>query len=266
MLDSSNAQAVAMTIAGSDCSGGAGIQADLKTFRALDVYGLTAITCVVAETANEVRSIHAIPDAFVADQIDILLSSYPVGAIKLGMLWSADIAALVADRLERTDIPVVIDPVMVASTGDSLIDPATLTIYRERLIPRAKVITPNLPEARRLLGLTDEDSTSPHDLAKALYDSFNVNILLKGGHGSGAESIDLLYDGHDFTGFSLPRLNTPSAHGTGCTFAAALTAGLAKGHSLTESSRAAKHFVHAAISSQHCWFKSSEREIRALNQ
>ena len=174
---------IALTIAGSDCSAGAGLQADLKTFQHFEVYGLTAVTCVVSETAAIVRHVHAIPVAVVMDQVQLLLQSFPICAIKTGMLYSAThIEQLAALLAKYPNIPLVIDPVMIASTGAPLIEENAIQAYRQRLLPLATLITPNLPEAAVLLDRKEILTAEFHQAAHQLAQRYKVAVLLKGGH------------------------------------------------------------------------------------
>lgn len=240
---------IALTIAGSDCSGGAGLQADLKTFQHFGVFGLTAATCVVAETPVEVRSIHPVPVAIVADQIAILLESYPINAIKTGMLFSPEIIETVASLLsQHPDIPLVVDPVLIASTGDSLASSDSKKAYAAHLIERATLITPNLDEAEALSGQRITDEVSQALVARQLADQFSTAVLLKGGHLEGPECLDMLWDGEDRTDFRAHRIDTPASHGTGCTLSAAIAAGLALGKTLPAAISDAKAFLNQSLS------------------
>ncbi len=257
-----NAPPVALTIAGSDCSAGAGLQADLKTFHHFGVHGLTAATCVVAETPNEVRSIHAIPPAILQDQIEILLASYPVAAIKTGMLFSKPHVVAVTEILARhPDIPLVVDPVMIASTGDPLLERDAIDAYRDRLLPLADLITPNLDEAAELDGASLASEADIEAAAARLAERFATSVLLKGGHLPGPACGDCLFDGKDGRWFRSPRIDTPASHGTGCTLSAAITSGLAMGSPMPEAVGKAKDFLNLAL------FRSLEwGEIAMLNQ
>ncbi|HSH40104.1 MAG TPA: bifunctional hydroxymethylpyrimidine kinase/phosphomethylpyrimidine kinase, partial [Chthoniobacterales bacterium] len=224
---------VALTIAGSDSSAGAGAQADLKTFTALGVYGLTAITCVVSETPGKVQRIQAIDADLVADQIKLLLESFPVAAVKTGMLYSAEIVAAVARALAEWNaargsrIRLIVDPVMVATSGDLLLRKEAIEIYERELFPLASLVTPNLDEAATLLGYPISDLASMRDAGKQLADRYSVPVLLKGGHLGGDEAIDLLFDGSAVAEFSAPFTRGVHTHGTGCTYSAAIAGGLA---------------------------------------
>jgi hydroxymethylpyrimidine/phosphomethylpyrimidine kinase len=257
---------VALTIAGSDCSAGAGLQADLKTFQHFHVYGLTAATCVVSETPNIVHAIHALPSDMVLDQVQLLLDSYPVAAIKTGMLHSrANIEGL-ADLLQaHLHIPLVVDPVMIASTGDPLIEADAIAAYQERLLPMARIITPNVPEAEFLWKKTiGRDNLS--DAARELSALFGCAVLLKGGHLQDSTCIDLLHDQGVELRFPAPRIATEASHGTGCTLSAAIAAGLALGHDLSEACAMAKEFINAALTHSLSWPSRNAPHIHALNQ
>ena len=260
------APAVAMTVAGSDCSGGAGIQADLKTFGAFGVHGLTAVTCAVAETAHVVERIEALPPDFVAAQVRLLLRSFPVGAVKTGMLYSAAHIQAVMAGLDGFRGGLVVDPVMVASTGDPLLEPAAVEAYRTQVLPVATVITPNLDEAAVLLGRRIEGEAGLEPAARDLREAFGCAVLLKGGHLAGDRAIDVLVAG---TGqvfrFETPFVRGGATHGTGCTYSAAVAAGLARGWPLPDAVREAKRFITRAIATGFVW-QAAAGAITALNQ
>ena len=240
--------AIALTIAGSDSSGGAGIEADLKTFSALGVYGAAAITALTAQNTTGVLAIHVVPADFIAAQIDAVLSDLRVDAVKIGMLPDAAAIGAVAAALERhRPRHVVLDPVMVASAGQRLLREDALGALRD-LIKRVDVITPNLPEVAALLGVpAARDEAEMRAQGEKLLALGAGAVLIKGGHGSGADSVDLLIDAAGTTRLAAPRLPTRNTHGTGCTLASALAAGLAKGLPLVEAAREAKAYVTAAI-------------------
>jgi hydroxymethylpyrimidine/phosphomethylpyrimidine kinase len=245
---------VALTIAGSDSSAGAGIQADLKTFSALGVYGLTAVTCVVAETPGHVSKIEPVSAELVRDQIEVLLRNFPVAAIKTGLLFSASIIAEIASVLrERRSTPLVIDPVMVATSGDALLQDDAIQTYERDLFPLAALLTPNLGEAGRLVGKSITDLEAMREAGETLEKKYGVPVLLKGGHLTGDDAIDLLFLKGNMVEFSAPFSRGIATHGTGCTYSAAITAGLAGGLSLEEAIRRAKKFVTAAIAQHHAW-------------
>ena len=260
---------VALTIAGSDSSAGAGIQADLKTFGALGVYGLTAITCIVAETPGRVSEIEGVSPGMVCAQIEVLFKSFPVAAIKTGLLFSDDIVSAVAQTLRThaatAAIPLVIDPVMVATSGDLLLRDDTVEAYERELFPIAALITPNLGEAARLLGEPIEDLPAMRRAGAMLTEKYRVPVLLKGGHLSGQDAIDLLFLAGQVVEFSEPFSRGINTHGTGCTYSAAITAGLASGLSLEEAVRRAKQFVTATIAQHLSWETASGASLRALN-
>ena len=258
---------VALTIAGSDCSAGAGIQADLKTFQHFRIHGLTALTCIVSETANIVRAVHPVPVSMMSDQILLLLESFPVTAIKTGMLFSAAHVTAVAEILgSYPEIPVVVDPVMIASTGASLLETDAMVAYRELLLPLARVITPNLPEAEVLLGELIPDTHALEAAARRLADQFSTAVLLKGGHLAGPECIDLLMDRSEVYRFSAARIPMASSHGTGCTLSAAITAALAHGKSLPRAVEIAKNYLGETLRQSYQFQKPNGELIQVLNQ
>ena len=241
---------IALTIAGSDSSGGAGIQADLKTFTALGVYGASVITALTAQNTRGVSAIHAVPAAFVTQQIDAVATDLKVRAVKTGMLNDAGVVRAVAEGVRRHKLhPLVVDPVMVATSGDVLLHPDAVEAVRDELLPLAAVITPNLPEAAHLLGRAlAHDEAEMEAQARALLALGPAAVLLKGGHGEGAEAVDILVqrDGAPLR-LAMARIDTPNTHGTGCTLSAAITARLAVGDSLEAAVWEAKRFVHAAL-------------------
>ncbi|MGP0093644.1 MAG: bifunctional hydroxymethylpyrimidine kinase/phosphomethylpyrimidine kinase [Xanthobacteraceae bacterium] len=240
---------IALTIAGSDSSGGAGIQADLKTFAALGVYGASVITALTAQSTHGVAAIHNVPPDFIAAQIDAVFSDLAVGAVKIGMLSQPSAIEAVADGLERHgQRAIVLDPVMVATSGDSLLAPSAIDVLRQALIPRALIVTPNLPEAAVLLDAPIAGSESEmRAQAERLLSLGPRAVLIKGGHGSGAESVDLLVEADTVLRLPACRIATKNTHGTGCTLSSAVAAGLAKGLDLSAAVRAAKAYVTAAI-------------------
>lgn len=261
---------VALTVAGSDCSAGAGIQADLKTFTALGVYGLTAVTCVVAEVPRKVTRIEPVTARMVREQIEVLLKNFRVGAIKTGLLCSADIVCAVAQTIQDGGkkmarfIPFVVDPVMIATSGDNMLEPGAVEAYKNKLFPLATLITPNLDEAVLLLESTIDDRKQMENAAKALAKKYGASILLKGGHLRGENAVDLLFHHGELTEFSAPFVRGVETHGTGCTYSAAITAGLASGLSLEEAIKRAKKFVTESIA-RHLRWKRGSNKIDALN-
>ena len=245
------AAAIALTIAGSDSGGGAGIQADLKTFSALGVYGASVITAVTAQNTHAVRAVAAIPPATVAAQIDAVFDDLRVDAVKIGMIGGAEVIDAVAARLRhhlaRRAVPVVLDPVMIAKSGDALLQPEALAAMRENLLPLASLVTPNIPEAAALLGLPPaEDEAQMRAQGQALRDLGCAAVLMKGGHASGPICTDLLVT-TEALAFSAPRIATQNTHGTGCTLSSAIAAGLAQGMALTEAVGRAHRWLHGAI-------------------
>jgi hydroxymethylpyrimidine/phosphomethylpyrimidine kinase len=242
--------AIAVTIAGSDSGGGAGIQADLKTFSALGVYGASVITALTAQNTQGVRAIHDVPPEFITAQIDAVFSDFDVHAVKIGMLSRTATIDAVAGGIERHRMKnVVLDPVMVATSGDRLLAPDAIDALRRLLIPRARVITPNLPEAAALLDAPlakNEDEMRAQ--AQRLLALGAAAVLIKGGHGSGAESVDLLADKNGVVRLAAERVVTRNTHGTGCTLSSAIAAELAKGRGLADAVRAAKDYVTSTIS------------------
>jgi len=245
---------VVLTIAGSDNSAGAGAQADLKTFSALGVYGLTAITCVVAEVPGKVSAIHAIPAEVVAEQIRLCLAAFPVAAVKTGMLYSTEIVERVCDLLDAATMPLVVDPVMVATSGDSLLRTEAVELYRQRLFRRATIVTPNMDEAAVLTRRPVRTLAEMREAGAELAARHGCAWLLKGGHLGGEEATDLLFHA-DGTVSELrgERVAGVSTHGTGCTTSAAIAAGLAHGLGLADAVAQAKRFVTGAIRHHHRW-------------
>jgi len=239
---------IALTIAGSDSAGGAGIQADLKTFAALGVYGASVLTALTAQNTKGVFAIHEVPAEFIAAQMDAVFSDLAVSAVKIGMLGSAAAIAAVAAGLRRHRARnVVLDTVMTASAGGKLLHGDALDALRA-LIAQARLVTPNLPEAATLTGAEEaRDEAEMYAQAQKLLALGGGAVLIKGGHGSGSESVDILVEGTSNMRFAMPRIQTRNTHGTGCTLAAAIAAGLAKNLSLVDAVRQGKAFVTAAI-------------------
>jgi hydroxymethylpyrimidine/phosphomethylpyrimidine kinase len=241
--------AIALTIAGSDSGGGAGIQADLKTFSALGVYGASVLTALTAQNTRGVTAIHEVPPAFVRAQMDAVFSDIAVDAVKIGMLANPAVIEAVAEGLAAWNAArVVLDPVMIAASGDPLLRDEAVATLRERLIPMSLVVTPNLPEAARLLERpVGEGRADMLAAAEALLALGPKSVLVKGGHGSGAESTDLFFDGGEPLWLTAPRHPTRNTHGTGCTLSSAIAAGLARGLDLTDAAAAGKAYITAAI-------------------
>ncbi|SFE02469.1 bifunctional hydroxymethylpyrimidine kinase/phosphomethylpyrimidine kinase [Roseivivax sediminis] len=240
--------ASALTIAGSDSGGGAGIQADLKTFSALGVFGTSAITAITAQNTRGVFAVEAISPATVSAQIAAVLDDIPPQAIKIGMLASAEIVAAVAEALAGYDGPVVLDPVMVAKSGDALLAQEAEAALIERLLPRADVLTPNLPEAARLIGTAPaRDASEVEAQGHALLALGTQAVVMKGGHAEGPTCTDRLVTAGGCTAMDQPRIGTSNTHGTGCTLSSAIAAELAKGAGLEQAVRRAQSWLHGAI-------------------
>jgi hydroxymethylpyrimidine/phosphomethylpyrimidine kinase len=248
MTDPSHPLRVAMTVAGSDSGGGAGIQADIKTFHAFGVFGTSAITAITAQNTMGVNAVHPIPLDVVRAQIDAIVGDLGPSAVKTGMLATAELVHTVADALRDHDVPeFVLDPVMVSTSGARLLDPEAVHAVVERLVPLCSVIAPNLDEARILTGLPTRGVAGQREAAHALVEMGAAAALVKGGHGDGVEVVDLLWDGRRERVWRRARIRTRSTHGTGCTLSAAITAGLAKDEDLAEAVDRALAFVAAAI-------------------
>ena len=247
MSKSTSGAAIALTIAGSDSGGGAGIQADLKTFSALGVYGTSVLTAITAQNTKSVTGVVEIPLDMIAAQIDAVLSDIGADAIKTGMLSSAGIIETVADRLKSHGAErLVVDPVMVAKSGDHLLQTSAVETLKSVLLPMAMVITPNIPEAEVLVGGSISSIDEMRDAAVSLMDLGPRSVLVKGGHREG-DATDIFYDGKEWLELTAPRIQTTSTHGTGCTLASAIAANLALGHDLPDSVRKAKAYLTEAI-------------------
>ena len=237
----------ALTIAGSDSGGGAGIQADLKTFAALGVYGVSAVTAITAQNTRGVTSAMALEPWWVIAQIEAVASDFEIAATKIGMLANIAIINAVADAIQRLKLPaIVLDPLMVAKGGDRLLAPSAVDALRDRLIPLATVLTPNVPEAEVLTGLTITSIEDQRVAAARLIGLGARIVVVKGGHLRG-RAVDVWHDGDRMVELDAERVNTPHTHGTGCTFSSAIAAGLALGHDPEEAARRAKAYVTGAI-------------------
>jgi hydroxymethylpyrimidine/phosphomethylpyrimidine kinase len=237
---------VALSIAGSDPSGGAGIQADLKTFHQFGVYGEAVLTLLTVQNTTEVSAVHLLEPGLVTAQIRAVLVDIPPQAVKTGALGNAAIIRAVAAVLAEARLPLVVDPVMISKHGAALIADEAREVLLAELLPLATLVTPNLPEAAALTGLAVDSPESMKDAARALHEATGAAILVKGGHLQGA-ALDLLFDGDTFHEFTSERLWTPNTHGTGCTYSAAITAALAIGLELTEAVDRAKSYITEAI-------------------
>jgi hydroxymethylpyrimidine/phosphomethylpyrimidine kinase len=248
---------VALTIAGSDSGGGAGIQADLKTFAALGLFGASAITALTAQNTRGVRGVHAVPADFVVAQIEAVRDDLTVAATKTGMLATAEIVRAVAELAAAGALPnLVVDPVMVSSSGDRLLEPAAERLYVDALLPHAVVLTPNLREAEVLLGYPIRTLAEQHEAAYAIGRLGAAAVVVKGGHAvadAADEAVDVVWDGTSTYELRAARVDTPNNHGTGCTFASATAAGLAHGASLREAVAAAKEYVSGAVLGGRDW-------------
>jgi hydroxymethylpyrimidine/phosphomethylpyrimidine kinase len=239
--------AKALTIAGSDSGGGAGIQADLKTFSAFRVFGMSVITAVTAQNSLGVQGVENLPPAFVARQLRSVLEDFGTDAAKCGMLSTAPIIEAVAEELgQRRVEKLVVDPVMVAKSGDRLLQPEARVALADRILPLALLVTPNLPEAEVLAGMQVAEPEDMEEAARRIHGMGPRYVLVKGGHLKG-DATDLLWNGREFTRFTAPRIDSANTHGTGCTFSAAIAAGLARGQALGDAIRSAKAYVTRAI-------------------
>ncbi len=239
---------VAMTIAGSDSGGGAGVQADLKTFAVMGVHGTSAITSITAQNTREVRAIHDIPPDIVVSQIEAVADDIGVDAAKTGMLSNSEIIRAVAKTIDKYGFPLVVDPVMVAKSGARLLRQEAIDILKEVLIPRATIVTPNIPEAEVLTGVKIVDKQSQREAAKIIVEELGARAaVVKGGHLGGGEALDILYHGGEFIELRGEKISRRTTHGTGCVFSAAIAAGLAKKRSISDAVKVAKEVVTVAI-------------------
>ncbi|MES2982434.1 MAG: bifunctional hydroxymethylpyrimidine kinase/phosphomethylpyrimidine kinase [Verrucomicrobiota bacterium] len=256
-----------LTIAGSDCSAGAGMQADLKTFQHFGLHGLTAVTCIVSETANIVRRVDFVDPAMLQDQILLMLDAFPLTVVKTGMLGSATHVTCVAEIFKNhPEIKLVVDPVMIASTGASLIETDAIAAYREKLLPFSYLMTPNLPEAETLLGKKISSVDEMSCAAKCLTEIYGCAVLIKGGHLESQECTDLLCEGETEHRFTAPRLDVKASHGTGCTLAAAIAANLANGKDLPSAVAGAKEYLNECLRTSYRFVNRSGEVIHAINQ
>ena len=241
-----------LTIAGSDCSGGAGIQADLKAFSAHGVYGASVITSVVAENTSRVISVHNVPVNEIEAQIDAVFEDIEIDSVKLGMLPTVEIIRAVAAKLIQCKPKfVVCDPVMIATSGDALSENNVAGAFIKHLFPLADLITPNIVEAETFLGGNIDDVPNMDEAARILHEYGAKAVLVKGGDLGGEDSVDVLFDGREYTKFSSKRVDSPNTHGTGCTLSSAIAANLALGQPLAEAVKNAKDYVTAAIENSY---------------
>ncbi|MFP4141771.1 MAG: bifunctional hydroxymethylpyrimidine kinase/phosphomethylpyrimidine kinase [Thermoplasmata archaeon] len=236
---------VALTIAGSDSGGGAGIEADLKTFSAFEVYGTAVITSVTAQNTREVRAVHDIPAEIVGEQIDAVLDDISVDSVKTGMLSNSDIIETVAEKIDEWELEAVVDPVMVTKAGDPLIKDEAVEKYIDEMISRSKVLTPNIREAEKLTGMDIDEIEDMENAARRLHEMGAENVVVKAGD-AGDKVVDIFFDGERFKEIYGEKF-TSHKHGTGCTFSSAITANLAKGKSVTEAVEIGKKFIDDAI-------------------
>ncbi len=238
----------ALTIAGSDSGGGAGIQADLKTFAAMGVYGATVITALTAQNTLGVQGVYQVTPDFVAQQLESVLSDIGADAVKTGMLFNRAIIEVVTQAVSRYSLDkLVVDPVMYAKSGDALLLPEAIAALSSRLLPLAYLVTPNIPEAEAISGMKIQSEDDLPEIARRINALGARNVLIKGGHLSGERSPDLLFDGREFTRFDAPRLVTKNSHGTGCTLSASITALLARGIALPNAIAEAKDYLSGAL-------------------
>ena len=239
-----------LTIAGSDSGGGAGIQADIKTISAMGCYATSAITAITVQNTLGVQSVFPVTKEILAGQIDAVLSDIGTDAVKIGMLFSSDFVNVVADKIEQYNVRnVVLDPVMVSTSGHRLIEESAVEVIKSRLLPLVRVLTPNVPEAEILIGREIKGECDFHRVAKEIADKYNVSVLLKAGHLSGDTLTDYFYNAEDTTFTLLPtsRINTQNTHGTGCTLSSALASAIASGNDLTTAAVLAKKYIEQAI-------------------
>jgi hydroxymethylpyrimidine/phosphomethylpyrimidine kinase len=239
---------VALTIAGSDPSGGAGIQADLKTFHQFGVYGTAAITLVTVQNSVRFSRVETLPPDLVREQIAAVLEDIPPAAAKTGALGSQGVVEAVAGLASKFGFPLVVDPVMIGKHGRRLLSEEAVCALREQLLPCAALIAPNIPEAEELSGVIIRDLAGMRQAALIIHELGARSVLIKGGHSAG-DPVDLLFDGTEWHEFPAPRIETPHTHGTGCTYSAAIVASLAKGRPIPEAVAIAKRFIHEAIRS-----------------
>lgn len=237
----------ALTIAGSDCSGGAGIQADLKTMQANGVYGMSAIAALTAQNTTGVRSIQNVDSAFLKDQIDMIFEDIRPDAIKIGMVSSSPLIETIAERLKYHQAKnIVIDPVMVATSGARLLEEEAIGTLKSELLPLADLLTPNIPEAEILSDIKIKNQDDMEKAAGIIFDNYGSSVLLKGGHEIN-DANDLLYDGKNYKWFNGKRIDTNNTHGTGCTLSSAIASNLAKGFALEDSVEKAKQYISGAL-------------------
>jgi hydroxymethylpyrimidine kinase/phosphomethylpyrimidine kinase len=237
-----------LTIATSDSGGGAGIQADLKTFAAMGVYGVSIIVALTAQNTKEVRSIYPIDIKFIEDQMDVIFEDFDISSVKIGMLYDEKIIKVVYNNLQKYKAKnIVLDPVMISKSGAKLLQNSSINILKELLIPLAELLTPNIPEAMELTGVDIKNINEMEMAAKLICEMGSKNVLIKGGHLKKATITDLLYYNNKFYYFESQKIDTKNTHGTGCTYSSAIAANLAKNYDLPEAVRRAKEYVYNTI-------------------
>jgi len=246
-VPNSEQRPIALTIAGSDSGGGAGVQADLKTFAALGVHGTSAITCITAQNPAEVRSIQAVEETVLQDQIEAVFAALPPAAVKTGMLYSRTLIEVVVNAVSDSAVPIVVDPVMVATSGARLLESDAIEMLKGSLLPIATVITPNLDETSLLLKREIKSETESQAAARELSDIHGCSVLVKGGHRAGEFATDHLFDGTDLHELATLYLPNAETHGSGCTLSAAIAANLALGQSIFEAVQNAKRYITETI-------------------
>jgi len=237
-----------LTIAGSDSGAGAGIQADLKTFAANGVYGLSTIVAITAQNTKRVKSIFSLPENIVEDQLDVLFEDFDISAVKTGMLFSSNIIEIVSNIIKKYKVEkVVLDPVMISKSGNKLLEDSAIDTLVDKFIPLAYIITPNINEAERLLNIKISNLDDMYKAAEKLCSFGCKNVLVKGGHLNFSKAVDILFDGHNHYEFSSEMINSKNTHGTGCTYASAIAANLAKGYNTNLAIKYAKKYLTEAI-------------------
>jgi hydroxymethylpyrimidine/phosphomethylpyrimidine kinase len=257
---------IALTIAGSDPSGGAGIQCDLKVFQALGVYGLSVISCITSQVPGLMKTIHPLRKEQIISQVDLLKSNYSISAIKIGLLHNRDIIKSVIDTLDTFDVcpPVIIDPIIKSSSGMLILDKVALELYKENLIPRADLYTPNIPEGNMLI---NKKFSCEFELANALYSKFGSNLLLKGGHLTKEIATDIFINKEGLTKFESPMIKNCEAHGTGCFYSAAICAHVAIGHDIKTAISKSKSYINRAlINSKNLGGRSNTLNFKSLEE
>lgn len=239
--------ACVLTIAGTDPSGGAGIQADLKTFQELQSYGMSVVTSVVAQNTTGVKNVHHLPDAFIREQLFAVSEDMPVHAVKTGMIANKEMMQVIKDWMQTVDAPYIMDPVMIAQSGDTLVEQEEQIYLKRHLVPESTLVTPNIPETETLLNKQIDNEEDMKEAAVEIVEKLGAGAaLVKGGHLKG-KAVDFLYDGHQLHTFEAERIDSANTHGTGCTYSAAIAAYMSRGYPLAQAVEKGKHFVTEAI-------------------